>query len=101
MRSTLKCTKCSGQKFVVTDEFCIPYRDKCEIEPFPAFVGQVKRGWAWHTVTQGAFSTWVCLGCGYTEFYVCRPEGLETIAKGFPDRMRIIDAAAQEQGPFR
>jgi hypothetical protein len=49
----------------------------------------------------GTFETWICLGCGYTEFYAQGLEGIEGVARRHPDRLRIVDAQPQAQGPYR
>lgn len=49
----------------------------------------------------GQFTSWICLGCGYTEFYAGNLDGIEALAASHPDKIRIIDAAPESQGAYR
>lgn len=109
MRSTQMCPKCSGQKFAVTDDFRQTDYDtvfpKAPLEFFAVTVPlQDHRnrsfGLHWRGGT-GHFETWMCLGCGYTEFYAHGLEHIEEIAERWPDRVRIVDAGPGPQGPYR
>jgi predicted nucleic-acid-binding Zn-ribbon protein len=93
MRYTQRCPKCSGQKFAVTE-----LRDKGYDHAVPVITffedGLLQ--------VHGSFETWICLGCGYAEFYAhnCLLP-FDTIAKQHPDRLRIVDATPPDQGPYR
>jgi len=107
MQSTQTCPKCSGKKFAVTDEFRHPDQESSNMtRPFPAItiiahrVDQVRTG-PWARETLGSFETWICLGCGYTEFYARGIEQVEEIAKRWPERVRIVDAGPAALGPYR
>jgi len=103
MRSTQTCPKCAGKKFALTDEFRQPAgRESSDMTvPFPAIAIEVKPGWVPKLVTSGRFQAWICIGCGYTEFYASGIEGIEQIAKEHPGRLRIVDAGPPKQGPYR
>ena len=51
----------------------------------------------------GRLESWICMGCGYVEFYAhgYSPEGFEELAEQFPDQFRVVDAEPKGQGPFR
>jgi predicted nucleic-acid-binding Zn-ribbon protein len=94
MRATQTCPKCAGKKFAVTSEFQVPnitYAGGRNTLPAIAVEGG---GF-------GRFTTWICIRCGYTEFYAYGCEDIEAIAKQHPDRLRIVDAGSPEQGPYR
>jgi hypothetical protein len=55
----------------------------------------------WSMQKLGKFETWICVRCGYTEFYAYGPEDPEMLAKQFPEQLRIVDAEAPAQGPYR
>lgn len=125
------CPKCSGQKFAVMPKFQQPYEDVATI-PFPplavAFPKNKWTGIGKNLETFGHFETWICLGCGYTEFYARELEDLEQIIarinesleqlklpgsaeKKLPEHLmepirdtlgvHIVDGAAGRRGPFR
>ena len=105
MRSTHRCPKCSGQRFVVTDEFRVPEQESANTtRAFPAVAIDTKanssdpRG-PWQREMLGAFTTWICLGCGYTEFYAHHLDGVNALAQQYPHRLRIVDAGPPKQGP--
>ncbi|XYI02568.1 hypothetical protein ACMHYB_23560 [Sorangium sp. So ce1128] len=52
----------------------------------------------------GKFQTWVCLTCGYTEFYAHDLGDLAQIEQAvspWSDQMRIVDATAPQKGSYR
>jgi hypothetical protein len=57
-------------------------------------------GASW-TKTLGAFETWICLGCGYTELYAHHLAGIEDLAADCPGELRIVDAGPPARGPYR
>ena len=99
MRSTQTCPKCAGKKFTVSTEFKLPDERSSNVTyPLPAIT--IQRSWASRS-TSGKFETWICTGCGYTEFYACGFEDLDALARQHPDQLRIVDARPPEQGPYR
>ena len=106
MRSTQTCPKCAGQRFAVSDEFQIPdlrERSKRAVQGVPAVTVESKpdRSGFTNATTAGYLEQWICLGCGYTEFYTRNLELVEQAAKEFPARLRIVDARPNNQGPYR
>jgi len=102
MRSTQMCPKCSGKKFAVKAEFRQPHHRGDNITaPFPAITIDVKNQTYGDRITSGQFETWICVACGYTEFYASGKENLDKLAQKYPDQLRIIDAGPPEQGPYR
>jgi predicted nucleic-acid-binding Zn-ribbon protein len=104
MRSTQTCPKCSGQRFAVNDEFRQPDQDSSDgTEPLPAITIKVPKD-DWNPdgpscrKALGSFETWICLGCGYTEFYAMGLDNIEAAAKQHLDRLRIVDAGTKHQG---
>jgi predicted nucleic-acid-binding Zn-ribbon protein len=94
MRSSQTCPKCSGNKFAVTAEFRQPVHRSTATEPFFAvtLTEEIGRFFGSSTAPRGGFETWICLGCGYTEFYAKGLDGIEELAKEHPEQLRIVDA---------
>jgi predicted nucleic-acid-binding Zn-ribbon protein len=106
MKSTETCPKCSKRKFLVTATWKQPEWHSCnvtqpvvavtlEYEPPKTTFGSGSRP------TLGCFETWICLECGYTEFYARGLAGVEDLAKQHPEQLSIVDATPPEQGPYR
>ncbi len=107
MRYSQKCPKCDGRVFAVNTEVRQAEQRSSNTTllvsaitvGFPAERGE--RTWGGR-VELGFFESWICLGCGYAEFYAQKcPLPLETIAQQHPDRLRIVDATAPKDGPYR
>ena len=102
MRSTQTCPKCAGKKFAVTPDFLQPHHEfPGNTHPFPPITIALQReSWNKERMTFGRFEVWICVGCGYTEFYAHGIEDIEQIADQYPDQWRIVDAGPA-QGPYR
>ena len=105
MQSTQRCPKCSGRKFAVSAEFRQPLNGTSNLSyPSTAVTIEIK-GHGMRVpdrrITTGRFESWICLGCGYTEFYAHGLENLEALAKQHPDQLRIVDAGPPEKTPYR
>jgi predicted nucleic-acid-binding Zn-ribbon protein len=98
MRFTQKCSKCTGKRFGVIDEFVQPNADYNRPNAFAPVTFQHARD---HMRTLGKFEVWICLACGYTEFYAKELGDVEAVAKQHPDQLRVIDATAPGQGSYR
>jgi predicted nucleic-acid-binding Zn-ribbon protein len=94
MRATQTCPKCAGNKFAVTAEFRQPESRSIGARRFVAVILEKKLGrFLGSTTTErGSFESWICLGCGYTEFYAKALDGIEELAKEHPEQLRIVDA---------
>ncbi len=103
MRATQTCPKCTGRRFAVIAELRLPAHDSSNgIQPFPVATVETEGGWIAHgRVSVGHFETWVCHGCGYTEFYARDQRQLVQLAEQHPEQVRIVDASGAAQGPFR
>ncbi len=106
MKSTQTCPKCAGRKFATIDEFQIPdLRDRAEraAHGVPAVTIESKpdRWGKTSATTVGSLEQWICMGCGYTEFYTRDLEMVAEAARQFPHRVRVVDAGPHKQGPFR
>ena len=112
MRSTQTCPKCTGKKFAVTENVRLP-DPECTLTTtvVPAVTiatgaGALPRLDARNSGGRALFgrlSSWICVACGYTEFYThaYSVEGFEQLARQFPSEFRIVDAEPLGQGPFR
>jgi predicted nucleic-acid-binding Zn-ribbon protein len=88
MRFDQTCPKCSRQKFAVTESFTATGG------AFVPVIADLKR--------HGLFETWICLHCGFTEFYAHDlPHDIEEIIKQDSKHWRIVDATPPEKGPYR
>jgi hypothetical protein len=100
MRATQTCPGCSGKKFAVTEEFRhlsghghAPLRAVTVDDKLGLFRGGMR-------TELGTFESWICLGCGYTEFYAKGLDGIGGLAEQFPEHLTIIDATSK-RGPYR
>lgn len=99
MRSTQTCPKCSGRKFAVSARFQVPEVGEC-----PAIMAHTVTRSGMESIRAGKFQTWMCLSCGYTEFYAYDLGDLAQIEQAvgtWSDQMRIVDATAPQKGPYR
>lgn len=112
MRSTQTCPKCTGKKFAITENIRLPDR---EYDTYTSVVPAVTLATGANVAPRvggiqgggralfGRLSSWICVACGYTEFYThaYSVEGFEQLARQFPSEFRIVDGEPQGQGPFR
>jgi predicted nucleic-acid-binding Zn-ribbon protein len=76
MKKTLHCPKCEGRKLWRVEEMRERGRNMTKAEPLGATFAPT-----WHGVTnRGTFETFICAGCGYTEWYAHGLEQLEADA---------------------
>jgi predicted nucleic-acid-binding Zn-ribbon protein len=66
MRTRHLCPKCSHNRIAHVPTIKDADHDRMTVGPLSVWTGE----------TTGDFEAWICLGCGYTEFYVKRPEAL-------------------------
>jgi predicted nucleic-acid-binding Zn-ribbon protein len=71
MKKALQCPKCEG-RVLWRIEKVREHGDQNSLKPLPA---GVERRW-WGSAALGGFETFICAGCGYTEWYAY---GLETL----------------------
>jgi predicted nucleic-acid-binding Zn-ribbon protein len=108
MRSTQTCPKCSGKRFAVAKEFRQGAAGSGRQDwtvPFHAIAVPTSAVSADEENSDGArktghFKTWICLDCGYTEFYAYGLAGIHELADKYPDRLSIVDATPTD-GPYR
>lgn len=94
MKRTHTCPKCQSRRFLVSANFQIPGQESSNATfPVPAFTFNIG---AWTRASFGAFETWVCAGCGFTEWYAVDLAGLD-ISKA-KDTVRYVDATAPGSG---
>ena len=85
MKHTQKCPKCEGREFAVNTQEIAPINLTTHVD------GDIKRG---------SFEAWICLGCGYSEFYARGLSGIRELAAKAPHQLRIVDATPKD-GPYR
>jgi predicted nucleic-acid-binding Zn-ribbon protein len=106
MRTHSRCPKCNGTKLYVVENrqpesdssngiavlrVATPSIDHDEVG--------AKNGSRYRTEV-GSFETWICAGCGYTEWYAKDPEHLlEKLAKRRDSGVRVVDGAPET--PYR
>ncbi|MBX3189664.1 MAG: hypothetical protein KF819_21750 [Labilithrix sp.] len=97
MKRTHVCPKCQSRKFLVQGEFQVPDQDSSNgVDPFPAFTFSVS---TFDRSMIGAFETWTCAGCGFTEFYARDFQALD-ISQSH-GKVRYFDAAAPPGPVYR
>jgi predicted nucleic-acid-binding Zn-ribbon protein len=101
MRSTQTCPKCSGQRLAVMDEFRQPEAGSSSTTVVVVVAIEAEGMFRGNAGGLGSFETWICLGCGYTEFYARRLKGIEALAEKHPDRVRIIEPTSPKRDPYR
>ncbi len=100
MKKSLRCPKCQGERIWVVEQFRVP--DETEggrqlsvvqnQETTPGFMGLPR------VQARGHFDLYTCDGCGYSELYA---QGLSELKHDPRRGVRLIDASAKRQGPFR
>jgi predicted nucleic-acid-binding Zn-ribbon protein len=90
MRTTKTCPKCAKTKIAVIADFRQPDSDSTNgIDSFPVITIRTP-GFIGGRESIGRFSAWVCIACGYTEFYAEGLEDLAALASHYPDQVRIV-----------
>ena len=89
MRKTLTCPKCEGRQLYEVSECSLPTSDSSNgtqpLTVLAAYLPTGENSWLGDKRTRiaAALRAWVCAQCGYTEFYVHKPEVLaQMLAKG-------------------
>jgi predicted nucleic-acid-binding Zn-ribbon protein len=109
MKSSSVCPKCDGRKFYVIEE------PRCDVAMRDSVDGYARLGLACHEAPTGKkgilgdkkatllapLEAWVCAQCSYTELYSRLTEVLAHLAKHRSDVVRVVDATAASEGPFR
>jgi predicted nucleic-acid-binding Zn-ribbon protein len=103
MRTTATCPKCSGKKIVVAE---LRHTNNVgeigeRIDAIPVVGFRVRRSLTWDTRVVGAFESWICVACGYTELYAKDLGDIDELAAERPDDVRIVDGTLPALGPFR
>jgi predicted nucleic-acid-binding Zn-ribbon protein len=106
MRTHSRCPKCTGTKIYVCDNAQSDCDNRNYSHPFSITVvlrgtdeTGGSRGSAFRTEV-GQYETWICAGCGYTEWYAKDPEHLlEKLSKTPATGVRVVDSTAN--GPYR
>jgi len=106
MRTHSRCPKCNGTKLYVCENQqpdddsvnCIN-RFVIVAVPFSQEDTGSKHGSEYRTHV-GTYETWICAGCGFTEWYAQDPEHLlEKVSKMRGSGVRVVDSAAS--APYR
>lgn len=105
MRTTAKCPKCSGEKFLVGELKSVDTRGESATEDHPlvpamAYVAEAKGWLGGGRQKRGRFESWICTACGYTEFYANDLGDLDEIAAQKYEGLRVVDGT-KARSPFR
>jgi predicted nucleic-acid-binding Zn-ribbon protein len=76
MKKSLTCPKCDGRKILHVETMRLPHPAPgitSELLPMP--IAMHKSAWS-GLKAEGAFETFICHGCGHTEWYALAPETL-------------------------
>jgi predicted nucleic-acid-binding Zn-ribbon protein len=79
MRKTLQCPKCEGRKLWRIEE--MRERGPSHAHTEPLGLDLVQKRWVGGMTSRGTFETFICAGCGYTEWYAHGLEKLEADEK--------------------
>lgn len=84
------CSKCENHRFLVIAPFQVP--DPVNEERVMSLSVVMHRR-DWNRIGAGQFHAYVCLGCGYTEWYALDLERLEALA-GKVANVKVIEVPA-------
>jgi predicted nucleic-acid-binding Zn-ribbon protein len=102
VRLTNICPKCSRQKFAVTKKFTQPLHPATSGRTTFAAITVERGGLMGIRQELGMFEAWICLHCGFTEFYAHDlPHDIEAIIKDHADQWLVVDATPPDRGPYR
>jgi predicted nucleic-acid-binding Zn-ribbon protein len=94
MRKTLTCVKCNGRKVW----HIAPVRERGQqYRPSPLGPAYEKNVWGQFRNT-GAFEVFICVGCGYTEWYTTE---LDQLRHDPQNGITLIDNEKVAEGPYR
>jgi predicted nucleic-acid-binding Zn-ribbon protein len=100
MRTSARCPKCDGTKLYVCDNRQPDGEFSNVIHPFvittvPLGKDAVgAKSGTRHRTHVGTYETWICAGCGYTEWYAKDPEQLlEKLARMPASGVRVVTVA--------
>jgi predicted nucleic-acid-binding Zn-ribbon protein len=101
MRTTHRCPKCEGTKLYVCENRQPNHRYSNSVVNFHiTSVRLIDEGGSESRHDVGAYETWSCAACGYTEWYAQDKDGvLERLSKVADSGVRVIDSGASS--PFR
>jgi len=98
MKSTLVCPKCQSRQIWIIDEVRQPRCDDMSVAN-PVNVTSVER--PSYRLDVGRFEAWVCVKCGFTEWYAKLADAaLTMLAQDPASGVRMMDTTS-ERGPFR
>ena len=109
MRTTHRCPKCRGAKLYVCENRQ-PAHDSgnglhsLTITSVPITRKALGLPHKWHDGPRtdvGAFQTWICAQCGYTEWYAQDPERILEKLAAVPDSGVSVVVDPEEGAPFR
>jgi predicted nucleic-acid-binding Zn-ribbon protein len=77
MKKTLTCPKCDGRQILHVDQMKLPSYGQGAIgaKPYPVPITVQQSFWR-GTQAIGAFETFICRACGYTEWYAGDPAAI-------------------------
>jgi hypothetical protein len=99
MKTTSKCPKCAGTKLFVCDNHQPDHESANTIYPFVITAVPIRQELTRASTANncrtlvGGYETWICGGCGYTEWYAKDPECLlETLSKMRNSGVRAVSS---------
>ncbi|CAN5193256.1 hypothetical protein BH09MYX1_BH09MYX1_57550 [soil metagenome] len=106
MRTTARCPKCNCQKLYVCENRQPDDDSSNVVHGFRVTTVEISRedlgaqsGSSYRTHV-GTYETWICSGCGYTEWYAQDPEHLlEKLSKMRGSGVRVVERTTE--APYR
>lgn len=110
MKQTNACPKCASTKLFVVGEVQQKLRGDSgsnEVVPIRAAVAEVSvrspgifgDSYERRIREAGGYETWICAGCGFTEWYATNLKQLDALANA-SSAVRVIERA-EDGGPYR
>ena len=107
MKAHSRCPKCNGTKLFVCDNIQPDHDSSNTVHALVITTPEIsnedvgaKLGTRYRT-HDGSYETWICAGCGYTEWYAKDPEHLrERLANTPRSGVRVVDKTAATP-PYR
>jgi predicted nucleic-acid-binding Zn-ribbon protein len=100
MKKSLRCPKCQGERIWVIERFRVPDETDSGRQLSVVQNQETTKGFMGlpRVTPRGHFDLYACNGCGYSELYA---EKLSELTADPKKGVRLIDATAKKQGPFR
>jgi hypothetical protein len=103
MKKSQRCIKCDGRKIWIIEPFRVPDAEQGQhgrvLPLVPHQSAEARSMFRIPTLSpKGELDLLVCASCGYAEFWA---RGLDALKEDPSAGIRLLDAGAKPEGPFR